>query len=278
MFPPRVVRFLNRALGNPEISDRRARFGYRDAGHGFDRFGLHPDYVAFADLVTGPLYERYFRVHTYGAEHLPGSGAAVVAANHSGTLPFDAAMLWADIYRHTDPPRAPRAIADYFVTALPLVGTTFARTGMVGGSRGNARAVLEAGELLMLFPEGTEGIGKPFKDRYQLQEWRQGHCELAIRHGAPVIPVGIIGAEEQMPQIGRLPGIGPVPYLPVSATLLPLPVRYHIHYGAPIALHERFTPTQADDPEVVAEAAAEVKEAVQALIQTGLDLRSGVFS
>jgi 1-acyl-sn-glycerol-3-phosphate acyltransferase len=278
MLPTRAARALTRAIGSLAIADRRARFRYADAGHGYDRFGLQPDFVALADLVTTPVYERYFRVRSYGHEHLPSTGAAIVAANHSGTLPFDAAMLWADIYRHTDPPRAPRAIADYFVPSLPYIGTLFARTGMVGGSRGNARALLEAGELLMLFPEGTPGIGKPFRDRYRLQAWREGHCELAIRHRAPVIPVGIVGPEEQMPQIARLPGFGPLPYLPIPATPLPLPVRYHIHYGAPIPVHEWFTPDQADDPACVRKAAAEVKRVVQELLHEGLRLRSGIFS
>lgn len=278
MLPTRAARALTRALGTHAIADRRARFTYRDAGHGFDRFGLQPDYVALADLVTSPVYERYFRVRSYGFEHLPATGPAIVAANHSGTLPFDAAMLWADIYRHTDPPRAPRAVADYFVPSLPWIGTLFARTGMVGGSRGNARALLEDGELLMLFPEGTPGIGKPFRDRYQLQHWREGHCELAIRHQAPVIPVGIVGPEEQMPQIFRLPGLGPLPYLPIPATPVPLPVRYHIHYGAPIRFDQRFEPDQADDPACVRRAADEVRAAVQELLHEGLRQREGVFA
>ena len=277
MFPPRIARALTRVLGNADIHDRRARFKIRDAGHGYDRFGMHPDFVEFADALMTPWYERYFRVKSYGADNIPASGPAIVAANHSGTLPVDAMMLWTDIYRHTDPPRAPRPIADYFVSSLPLIGTTFSRTGMVGGSRGNARALLEAGEILLLFPEGTPGIGKPFTERYRLQKWREGHCELAIRHRAPVIPVAIVGAEEQMPQIARLPGLGPVPYIPVPATPVPLPVRYHVHYGAPIPLHERFTADQADDPEIVRSAAMEVKAAVQELINAGLEQRDGVF-
>lgn len=277
MLHARAVRALTRALGSSSMQDRRARFSYRDAGHGYDQFGLQPDFVALADLVTAPVYKRYFRVQSYNTHHLPSSGPAIVAANHSGTLPFDAAMLWADIYRQTDPPRAPRAIADYFVPSLPFIGTLFARTGMVGGSRGNARALLEAGELLMLFPEGTPGIGKPFRDRYRLQAWREGHCELAIRHRAPVIPVGIVGPEEQMPQLIRLPGLGPIPYLPIPATPLPMPVRYHIHYGAPIRFDERYRSDQADDPAIVRQAADEVKERVQELLHEGLRLRSGVF-
>ncbi len=189
-------------------------------------------------------------------------------------------MLWCDVVRNTHPPRAPRPVADYFVSTLPFLGTLFARGGAIGGSRGNVRRLLEQGELLMLFPEGTPGIGKPFSERYQLQAWRKGHCEFALRYNAPVVPIGIVGAEEQMPQIARIPleGLGlNVPYLPVTATPFPMPVRYHILYGEPLHFPE-YGPDDADDPEIVTACAARVRDAVEALIGRGLRERRGVFA
>ncbi len=277
-FRPRVARAISRLYGGPEVRDRADRLAYPDAGHGYDRFGMHPDFVALGECIGMPMYDNYFRVKSYGSENIPTSGAAVLAANHSGTLPLDGAMLWVDVLRHTEPPRTARPIADYFVSTLPLVSTLFARCGVVGGSKGNARALLEAGELLMIFPEGTPGIGKPFSERYKLQKWRQGHCELAIRHSAPVVPVGIVGAEEQMPQIARIKLGGSIPYLPVPATLVPLPVRYHIHYGEPLRFDREFSPDDADDPAIVADAARRVKEAVQGLLDRGLEMREGIFT
>lgn len=276
-FSPTMARVISSALGGSRVRDRASRLHYDDAGHGYDGFGLHPDFVALGDTLSAPLYKRYFRVRSHGAHNIPKTGPAVLAANHSGTIPIDGMMLWADVLRNTDPPRVPRAVADYFVPSLPVVSTLFARCGVVGGSRGNARALLEGGELLMIFPEGVPGIGKPFSKRYQLQEWRQGHCELAIRHRSPVVPIGIVGAEEQMPQLFRIPFFGPVPYIPVTATPVPLPVRYHVYYGEPIPLHEEFYPDQADDPEVVRHAALRVKAAVQELIDQGCREREGVF-
>lgn len=276
--PPRLARRLTRLLGREDAADRALRLHYRDAGHGYDMFGLHPDFVAMGDAIAGPVYDRYFRVESKGHEHIPKEGPGILAGNHSGTLPFDGAMLWVDVFRNTDPPRVPRPVADYFVSSLPVLGTLFSRAGMVGGSRGNARALLEAGELLMIFPEGVPGIGKLYRDRYQLQAWRKGHCELAIRYRAPVIPVGIVGAEEQMPQIARIPVPGPVPYIPVTATPLPLPVRYHLRYGPPLRFDQEYDPSDADDPELVAAAAERVKQAVAALIEQGLAEREGVFA
>ena len=124
-----------------------------------------------------------------------------MAANHSGNIPIDAMMLWNDVLRQTEPPRVARGIADHFVPALPFIGTLFSRAGMVGGSAGNVRSLLDKGELLMIFPEGVPGIIKPWEDRYQLQTFRVGHAQMAIQHSCPIIPIGIVGAEEQLPSL-----------------------------------------------------------------------------
>jgi len=251
-----------------------------DTGCGYDEFGLHPDGVALAAaLLRGP-YQRYFRVHSSGAEHLPREGAGIVVANHSGMLPVDAAMLYADVLAYTDPPRVLRAVADHFVLRLPWVSTLLARAGVIGGARESCAKLLARGELLLIFPEGAPGIGKPRSQRYHLTDWRVGHAELAIRHAAPVIPAAVIGAEEQWPELGKLRGLHPfgAPYLPIPLTPLPLPVRYHILYGEPIELHFPYPPAEADRPERVAAAAAEVRSAVEALIARGLAERTGVFA
>ena len=260
--------------------ERIQNLAFDDAGHGFDAFGANPDWVAMMVGLLTPLYDRWFRVKSYDAHHIPTNSGAIVACNHSGTLPFDGTMLFIDIVRNTNPPRLPRPVADVFVPMLPFVGMAFSRAGVVSGSRSNVARLLEAGELLMIFPEGTPGISKPFEKRYQLQDWRVGHCELAIRHGVPIVPVGIVGAEEQMPQLARIPWIKlfGAPFLPIPATPFPLPVRYHVLYGRPIDVHVRYRPEQADDPAVLQEAALEVKNAVRGLLQRGLSERTGIFA
>jgi 1-acyl-sn-glycerol-3-phosphate acyltransferase len=276
--PHPTVTALAETFLSPDELDKIRHLPIRDEGLGYDPYGLERDHVALGLAVTRPLYEKYFRVRPYGTENVPRKGAAILAANHSGSLPFDGAMLWADVVRNVD--RVPRAVADFFVSNLPFVSTLFTRAGVVGGGRANVRSLLDAGELLMLFPEGVPGIGKPFSERYQLQEWRVGHAELAIRHKAPVIPVAIIGAEEQMPQVGRLKRLGRLfgaPYGPLTLTPLPLPVRYHIHYGAPIELHREYKPEDADDPELLKEAARRVRDAVEELLEKGLRERKSVF-
>ncbi len=279
-FPPSVARGLASMLLDEEEVTRLDQLHFYDAGHGYDAFGMHPDFVKLGEGISRWAYEKYFRVKSYGAEVIPSTGSAILASNHSGNIPIDGMMIWNDVIRNTDPPRVVRAIADNFVPTLPFVGTLFTRSGAVGGSRGNVRALLQKGELLLIFPEGTPGIIKPWSKRYQLQNFRVGHAELAIRFGCPVVPIGVVGAEEQMPQLttsrrlGEALGVGE---LPIPMTPVPLPVRYHIHYGEPIPLHEEFSPEQADDPAVVQGAAARVRDAVQDLVDKGLSMRKGVF-
>ena len=112
-----------------------------------------------------------------------------------------------------------------------------------------------------------------------MQPFRVGHAELALRHRVPVIPVGVVGAEEALIQVAKIEGVHPfgAPYLPITLTPLPLPTRIHVRYGAPIHLHEGLPEDAHEDPQVLHAAAARVRDAVQALLDDGLAEREGVF-
>lgn len=268
---------LRHLLGEP-LTQRLQDLPFRDAGHGYDALGMHPRWVQTMVGLTRPLYERYFRVTHHGLGNVPTEGPVVLAANHSGLIPLDAAMLWADLVRGLSPARVPRVVTDVFVPQLPFVWTLFSRVGAVAGNRATVRGLLEAGEMLVIFPEGTPGIAKPFRDRYKLAPWRVGHAELALRHQAPVVPVAIVGAEEQWPLLTKIDAhVFGAPFVPVPLTPLPLPVHYHVYYGEPLRLHTQCSPSAADDPEIAEEAAALVREAVEGLIRRGLAERPGVF-
>jgi 1-acyl-sn-glycerol-3-phosphate acyltransferase len=273
----RFVQSIARNLLPSAEHARLSGLAYADAGHGYDVFGMHPDWVRAARALAGPLYRHYFRVSSYGSEVIPKNGPALLIANHAGTLPIDAALLWLDVLAHTDPPRVVRPIVDHFVPELPFVGVLFGRLGSVSGTQNNVRHLLGAGELCLIFPEGIDAIGKPFQQRYKLQGWRVGHAEAALRHGVPVIPVAVIGSEEQWPQIGKLERLRMfgAPYLPIPATPVPLPVHYRIHYGEPIDLRGEIGSDLTT--ESVARAAAHTRAALETLLARGLAARKGVF-
>jgi 1-acyl-sn-glycerol-3-phosphate acyltransferase len=270
---------IARAVLPPEIQDVADNLNFRDLGHGVDRFGLSSEGAMAALAWTRFLYRTYFRVSSHNIENVPLQGRVVMTCNHSGTVPIDALMVCTDIMVQTRGQRVARPVMDFFVPSLPFFNTLFSGGGGVRGSRGNFHALLEDEELLLVFPEGVPGVGKPFAERYHLRDWRPGHAELAIRHGAPVVPACVIGAEEQWPQVARIDSVHlfDIPYLPIPATPLPLPVHYHIWYGEPIPIDQLYEPEQAFDAAAVAEAAQMIKEHTEALIEHGLEQRRGIF-
>ena len=59
---------------------------------------------------------------------------------------------------------------------------------------------------MLVFPEGTKGPGKTYSERYQLRRFgRGGFVEIAMRAGVPIIPIAVVGAEESMPIVFKLP-------------------------------------------------------------------------
>lgn len=251
----------------------------RDPGHGADAFGFDPPSLARAVELAAPLYERYFRVDSRGIADLPARGPAIIVANHGGVLPIDAAMLCLDLIRNTNPPRVPRSVVDHFVSRLPFVNTLFARLGAVNGTRANVEALLEAGELVVIFPEGVAGPAKRFRDRYRILHWTVGFAKLALRYRVPVIPAAVIGAEESWPLLGKLTRWHPfgVPYLPIAASPVPLPAHYHIRYAQPIWLDELIGAADPDEPDVIDNAATRIRVALEQLIDDTRCARRGVF-
>src|SRR5690606_40187145 len=77
---------------------------------------------------------------------------------------------WSSDVCSSDLPRVVRAMIEKWALSLPFAATFFNRVGQVVGVPENARRLLELDEALLVFPEGTRGINKPFSQRYQLQE------------------------------------------------------------------------------------------------------------
>jgi 1-acyl-sn-glycerol-3-phosphate acyltransferase len=243
----------------------------------YDRFGFSPDVARRAMPIFHALYKLYFRVESRGHEHLPERGRAVLAANHAGLLPFDGAMTIVDVLLHTDPPRLARAIVDRWAGELPFVNVFYARVGQVIGTRENFADLLDDEQLVLVFPEGIDGIRKTITHRYRIQNFHVGFVEQALRARAPIVPMAVIGSDDQTPILYDLKPLARLlrlPVAPITPTfpwlgplgLLPYPVRYKIVYGEPLAFHERFGPEGADDARLVHYLARQVRRAVQQLV------------
>ena len=265
-------------LGGPGTQARLEKLTPPKNEYGVDPYGFDPDYLTSAIAPLLWLYRRYFRVETLGIDRVPAEGQVLLVANHSGQLPFDAAMIALALLVDRDPPRAARALVDTWVPTLPFVSTFMARCGQIVGTPENCRRLLAAGECLLVFPEGTRGLGKPFRERYRLQDFGLGFLRMALENDAPIVPIGVVGAEEQAPQILDLKPLAKLlgfPYLPITPTLLPLPLpsRYHLYFGEPM----RFTGSPDDEDAVLEEKVGKVRAAVAALLARGLERRRHVF-
>ena len=243
----------------------------------YDRFGFSPETMKTVFPLFHTLYRFYFRVRSEGHQRIPGEGPVVLAGNHGGLLPFDAAMAIVDVALNTDPPRLVRAVVDRWAGALPWINIFYARVGQVVGTRENFAKLLDDGQLLLVFPEGIEGIRKTIAHRYRLQKFRVGFIEHALRARAPIVPVAFIGSDDQSPILFDIKPLARrigVPVAPITPTfpwlgplgLLPYPVSYRIVYGEPLRYHERFGPEAADDSRLVRYLANQVRRAVQLLI------------
>jgi 1-acyl-sn-glycerol-3-phosphate acyltransferase len=266
-------------LGGPGFRERIEKLTPPANEYGVDPYGFDAEYTVAAIAPFLWLYRKYFRVATYGIEKVPGDGRVLLVSNHSGQLPFDAAMLGVAMLVEKDPPRAARALVEKWVPRLPFVSSFYARLGQVVGTPENCRRLLAAGEALLVFPEGVRGLNKPYADRYRLQGFGTGFMRLALETGSPIVPVGIVGAEEQSPSLAnfgtlaRLLGMPALPLTPTGLVPLPLPSRYHIHFGDPMT----FSGSPDDEDSVLEEKVARVRGAVESLLQRGLAARKHVF-
>jgi 1-acyl-sn-glycerol-3-phosphate acyltransferase len=152
--------------------------------------GVNPLVYWCARAVLQPFFHVWFRLGRIGREHIPAEGPAILASNHRSFLdPFVIAVM------------SRRPI--YFVAKKelflfhPLVSWLLSSLGAFPIDRGGAdresmataRAILERGDIVLMFPEGTRirpgSLGRP----------KRGVGRLALETGAPVVPVAIIGTE-----------------------------------------------------------------------------------
>jgi 1-acyl-sn-glycerol-3-phosphate acyltransferase len=248
-----------------------------ESEYGTDPFGFSLDFAMSAIAPFLWLYRHYFRVDAHGLEKVP-AGRVLLVANHSGQLPIDGAMIGVSLLADGNPPHALRAMVEKWMPTLPYVSTFMARIGQIVGTAENCRRLLSAGEVILVFPEGVRGLGKLWPQRYQLQDFGLGFMRLALETETPVVPVAVVGAEEQSPGIASLKPVAKLlgfPYLNLTPTgvPLPLPTKYHLYFGDPM----RFSGRGDDEDAELEKKVNVVKSTLQSMIDKGLQERKHVF-
>jgi len=197
-------------LSDPRLSD-------------VDEWGRSEHIRELTRRLYDPIYRHWFRAEWEGLEKIPTEGGALLVANHAGAIPSDAPAIMHGI--ETELNRPVYGMADHMFKGMPVIGTLWSRAGGVAAHPENAyRLLREQGQLALVFPEGTKGPGKIYTERYQLRRFgRGGFVEIAMRAGVPIIPIAVVGAEESMPTLFKVPGLARilgVPYVPITANML----------------------------------------------------------
>lgn len=223
---PPVADEVDEALPDPRTGD-------------VDEWGRSERVRSFVRRAYDPMYRHWFRAEWEGLEKIPTTGGALLVANHAAAIPSDAPTIMHGV--ETELKRPVYGLADHYFKSLPVIGTLWSRTGGVVAHPDNAyRLLREQEQLVLVFPEGSKGPGKTYNERYRLRRFgRGGFVEIAMRAGVPIIPIAVVGAEESMPILFKVPSVAKAlgaPYFPVTANMAFGPVGALVHFPAKFKL------------------------------------------
>jgi 1-acyl-sn-glycerol-3-phosphate acyltransferase len=267
---------------------RQQQLAKRGADYSVDEFGFDAEWTESLLPLFEVLYRDYWRIETTGIENVPATGRGLLVANHAGVLPWDGTMIKTAVFVKHPQPRHVRALVASLFMGMPVLSWFLRRTGQTIGHPDDTRRLLERDQLVLVFPEGVRGTGKLYADRYRLRRFgRGGFVATAIRAGAPIIPISVVGSEEIYPMVGDLSPVAKafgLPYFPVTPTwpwlgplgMIPLPSKWRIQFH-PAVHTEEYPPEAADDQNLVMTLSDRVRDTIQQGIYDNLKLRRGVF-
>ncbi len=254
-----------------------------------DEWGFDPEFNDAVRPLVDFLYTHYWRVTTLGIEHVPNDGeAAILVANHSGQLPFDAAMIATAVAKEHFDERMVRPLYASRLAHVPVLASLLNKTGYASDSAENAAALLEQGHLIAVFPEGLRGSGKLFWDRYQMTPFRNDDfVRLALRHAAPIIPVAVVGGEETYVAVHNARSIAEwlhIPYFPITLRFpwlgllaaVPYPTKWTIEFGEPLSVSS-FETDSAENDDIVAQLAKKTHHTIQTMLNERVARRDAIF-
>ena len=184
---------------------RRWPVQYLDVPPGVPKFlGIEPQQAIFP--FARAQFVPYARIEIEDVDHIPAEGPAIICGNHRSY--FDPLAIGYAVAKRGRPVRF---LGKKEVFDAPIVGDMARAMGGIRVERGTgsdeplkeAAAALEAGELVVILPQGTIPRGEAFFDPVLKGRW--GAARLAEMTHAPIVPLGLWGTEKVWPRSERLP-------------------------------------------------------------------------
>ena len=256
-----------RFLVNDEVRDRIEQLELPLNHYGIDPYGVSREHLGVFYTFLGYAFRHYFRVKSYGLDHVPEGGRFLLIGNHSGSVPIDGGMVLSSLFFHREEPLFVHGMFEDFAQDWPFLSTFLRRVGQFTGLPEHAIRLLEDDRPLMFFPEGGRGTSKLYKDRYRLARFDTNFMRIALRTGSPIVPFAFVGGDEVLPTVfdfkplARLLG---TPYWPVPPYILPIPLprSCQIHYGEPM----KFEGDGREPDDVIDHYVTQVRTQIEALI------------
>jgi len=213
-------------------------------------FGFDVRAIARMEPVLKFLYRDWWRVQVSGFERLPATGPAVIVGNASGLVPWAALMLIYGLMASESNCRHVNIVMDMDYIEDQRIYTTLVEIGFVPWTSANVKRLLEKGEIVALFPEGSEAAGKSISMRNRVGEFDWTRFLPVVETGTNIFPLATLGCDDASATFWNLETLSkaldfkafPIspffPWLPFPLNLATLPVGWtmkllpHTEYSA----------------------------------------------
>ena len=229
----------------------------------------------------------YFRAEVSGFDRIPEEGPVLFVGNHSGgNMTPDSMVFMLAFNTYFGVERPVYALAHSLVTSWPIIGKLAGKWGIITAGPKAARAALERGDCVLVYPGGDVETHRPWSARHEIRfDGRKGFLRIAKEAGVPIVPVVAVGGQDTylpltdgrgLAKLLRLDKLARLKVLPVSLALpwginvgdfaghLPFPAKIRMEVLDPIDVVERFG-DDADSDEAYEYVTSRMQEALTAL-------------
>ena len=245
-----------------------------------------PDYIRENLAGLWLLASLYFRADVRGLERIPAEGPVLLVGNHSGgNMTPDTLVFTLAFSTYFGVERRMYQLAHNLVVSMPHL-SFLRKYGTVAASRENARAALEEGAAVLVYPGGDHEVHRPSRETGKVDfAGRKGFVRLAMEQDVPIVPLVALGGQEtalfltrgrRLARLLRLDSTLRLKVLPISLAPpwglnvgdmlghLPLPAKIRVEALEPIHLKREFG-EDADADEIHRELTRRMQDALDRL-------------